>query len=130
MIEDWRSAWAQGPFPFLFVQLANYGRVRDPHHWPELREAQEMIRNHDEGAAGTVTVVEYDDGNRVLRVKGAGEVNPALTSVRVFTHKLGALAAETLLRRLAEPERPAATNLIQPELIVRDSSTPSRRAAG
>ena len=75
-------------------------------------------------AGRDVAVTGFDD------VNAAGEVNPALTSVRVFTDKLGALAAETLLRRLADPERPAATNLIQPELIVRDSSTPLPRPAG
>jgi LacI family transcriptional regulator len=75
-------------------------------------------------AGRDVAVTGFDD------VNAAGEVNPALTSVRVFTGKLGALAAETLLRRLADPESPAATNLIQPELIVRDSSTPLPRTAG
>jgi sialate O-acetylesterase len=37
MIEDWRRAWAQGSFPFLFVQLANY--KANP-WWPLLRESQ------------------------------------------------------------------------------------------
>ena len=62
MIEDWRRSWAQGPFPFLFVQLANYGRVNEPHQWPELREAQEMtlgLRNT--GMAVTIDIGESDD---------------------------------------------------------------------
>ena len=42
MIEDWRRAWGLGPFPFLFVQLANFARVPDVATWPELREAQQM----------------------------------------------------------------------------------------
>lgn len=37
MIEDWRREWAQGDFPFLFVQLANYETSAD---WPVLRESQ------------------------------------------------------------------------------------------
>ena len=37
MIEDWRQAWGQGDFPFLFVQLANY--KANP-YWPLLRESQ------------------------------------------------------------------------------------------
>jgi sialate O-acetylesterase len=37
MIEDWRQAWGQGDFPFLFVQLANF--KANP-HWPVLRESQ------------------------------------------------------------------------------------------
>ena len=43
MILDWRRHWAQGDFPFLFVQLANFLPV-DPKpvesDWAELREAQ------------------------------------------------------------------------------------------
>ena len=43
MITDWRNAWGQGDFPFLFVQLANYGEEKEniePSDWAELREAQ------------------------------------------------------------------------------------------
>jgi sialate O-acetylesterase len=37
MIEDWRREWAQGDFPFLFVQLANF---QSNGTWPVLRESQ------------------------------------------------------------------------------------------
>src|SRR4030095_13566516 len=43
MIEDWRRAWDQGPFPFFFVQLANFKeRKTNPTDsaWAELRESQ------------------------------------------------------------------------------------------
>ena len=43
MIEDWRRAWDQGAFPFLFVQLANWRETKadpEPSDWAELREAQ------------------------------------------------------------------------------------------
>jgi sialate O-acetylesterase len=43
LIRGWRSAWGQGEFPFLFVQLASF-RARDKEPgdspWAELREAQ------------------------------------------------------------------------------------------
>ncbi|NQT83327.1 sialate O-acetylesterase [bacterium] len=43
MIRDWRRAWGQGDFPFLFVQLANFRNGwTDPKSWAELREAQLM----------------------------------------------------------------------------------------
>ncbi|MBD3268295.1 sialate O-acetylesterase, partial [bacterium] len=43
MIQDWRREWNQGPFPFLFVQLANYiAGNSDLNQWAELREAQTM----------------------------------------------------------------------------------------
>lgn len=37
MIQDWRSRWRQGDFPFLFVQIANWDAGD---FWPEVREAQ------------------------------------------------------------------------------------------
>jgi sialate O-acetylesterase len=47
MIRDWRKAWREGDFPFLFVQLANWNTETIPVEgtwgsWPELREAQTM----------------------------------------------------------------------------------------
>jgi sialate O-acetylesterase len=46
MITDWRRAWRQGDFPFLFVQLANFTDLQKdpsaPSDWAELREAQLM----------------------------------------------------------------------------------------
>jgi sialate O-acetylesterase len=45
MIRDWRRAWGQGDFPFLFVQLAPCGKIlTEPKgsNWAELREAQLM----------------------------------------------------------------------------------------
>ena len=45
MITDWRKAWGQGDFTFLWVQLANF-KARKPQpgesDWAELREAQSM----------------------------------------------------------------------------------------
>jgi sialate O-acetylesterase len=35
MIQNWRQAWGQGDFPFLFVQIAPFERMT-----PEIREAQ------------------------------------------------------------------------------------------
>ncbi|MEI9999105.1 MAG: hypothetical protein WDO13_07995 [Verrucomicrobiota bacterium] len=46
MITDWRARWGQGDFPFLFVQLANYGpspkTAGDVSKWALLRESQTM----------------------------------------------------------------------------------------
>jgi sialate O-acetylesterase len=39
MIRDWRNAWGEGDFPFLFVQIANW--ITEPDGlWPEVRDAQ------------------------------------------------------------------------------------------
>ncbi|WP_242155524.1 sialate O-acetylesterase [Aestuariivivens sediminis] len=43
MINNWRHEWKQGEFPFLFVQLANFGAPNDAprnSNWAELRESQ------------------------------------------------------------------------------------------
>lgn len=59
LIQDWRREWGLGDFPFLFVQLANYGRVSSASTWPELREAQSMAL----GLARTGMAVTIDIGN-------------------------------------------------------------------
>ena len=59
MIDDWRRAWNQGDFPFLFVQLAGFTAAPDS-QWPELREAQRRAL----GAANTAMAVTIDLGER------------------------------------------------------------------
>ena len=43
LIKDWRQKWNQGKFPFLFVQLPNYGLTGNENpksSWARMREAQ------------------------------------------------------------------------------------------
>lgn len=65
MIRDWREAWGQGDFPFLFVQLANYMAVEpQPANsaWAELREAQTMtLALPNTGMACIIEVGEEND---------------------------------------------------------------------
>jgi sialate O-acetylesterase len=65
MINDWRIAWKQGIFPFLFVQLANYlDPVEEPGEsaWAELREAQRMaLQLPATGMAVTIDIGEAYD---------------------------------------------------------------------
>jgi sialate O-acetylesterase len=61
MIQDWRSAWGQGDFPFLFVQLANFKTGPDA-KWPELRDAQrQTLALANTGMAVTVDIGTTDD---------------------------------------------------------------------
>lgn len=61
MISDWRNAWGQGDFPFLYVQLANFGR-KPGTEWPELREAQTMtLRLANTGMAVSIDIGNPDD---------------------------------------------------------------------
>lgn len=61
MILDWREAWKQGNFPFLFVQLAGYRAPRGA-TWPELREAQrQALALRHTGMAVAIDVGNPDD---------------------------------------------------------------------
>jgi sialate O-acetylesterase len=62
LIRDWRGAWGQGAFPFLFVQLANYAKVSETAQWPELREAPMMTLGlRSTGMAVTTDIGESND---------------------------------------------------------------------
>ena len=62
MIEDWRSKWGQGDFPFLFVQLAGFATKNENDDWPALREAQAMaLELPNTGMAVAVDIGEKDD---------------------------------------------------------------------
>lgn len=66
MISDWRKAWNQGAFPFLFVQLANYMAPSDvpgPSSWAELREAQAMTLSVP--YTGMATIIDIGEANDI-----------------------------------------------------------------
>lgn len=60
MIQDWRSRWHQGDFPFLFVQLANF-EPKSPRNgtWAELREAQ--LRTLSLPNTGMAVIIDIGD---------------------------------------------------------------------
>lgn len=51
MIADWRRVWAQGDFPFLFVQIAPWKGMT-----PEIREAQLLTTKTAKNTAMAVTI--------------------------------------------------------------------------
>ena len=56
MIRDWRRAWGQGDFPFLFVQLANF-ETSPQSMWPEVRDAQrQTLALANTGMAVTIDI--------------------------------------------------------------------------
>ena len=73
LIQDWRRAWGQGAFPFLYVQVSTQGKEQtlpaiDPEwaaDWAELRESQ----GAGLALTNTAMVVTIDLGD--------GEVHPA-----------------------------------------------------
>jgi sialate O-acetylesterase len=56
MIRDWRNAWGEGDFPFLFVQIANW--ITEPDGmWPEVRDAQrQALALRNTGMAVTIDI--------------------------------------------------------------------------
>lgn len=65
MIADWRAKWGIGDFPFIYVQLPNYGESVDhpvESRTAELREAQSSaLRLPMTGMAVTIDIGEWND---------------------------------------------------------------------
>ncbi len=59
LIADWRRAWGEGEFPFLFVQIAPHRDMT-----PELREAQLLSWQHTPNTAMAVTM-DCGDANDI-----------------------------------------------------------------
>ncbi|MFC1538231.1 sialate O-acetylesterase [Candidatus Latescibacterota bacterium] len=75
MIEDWRRNWGQGDFPFLFVQLANFGKSEDrpgESTWAELREAQCMTLSLPNTAMATAVDIGISDNVHPLNKQEVG----------------------------------------------------------
>ncbi len=69
MIRDWRFSWAQGAFPFIQVQLANYQNALDFDEnstWANLRESQR--RSLSEPNTGMAVIIDAGE---------AGNIHPA-----------------------------------------------------
>ncbi len=64
LIQIWRSAWGQGDFPFLFVQLPPF-QNQDANAWIQLRESQARTTDAVANTAMVVTTDIYgaDTGN-------------------------------------------------------------------
>ncbi len=59
MVEDWRRAWGEGDFPFLYVQIAPYFEMP-----PEIREAQRISLDRIPNSAMAVTI-DVGDANDI-----------------------------------------------------------------
>lgn len=66
MIQDWRTKWNQGNFPFYYVQLSTFdefgGNSKKGSRWAELREAQsETLKIPNTGMAVTTDIGNAKD---------------------------------------------------------------------
>ncbi len=76
MIKGWRYAWGEGDFPFLVVQLPNFGSSPElgDSAWAELRDAQFLTANNTPNTGLAVTIDIGDPKNLHPREKrGVGE---------------------------------------------------------
>ncbi len=98
---------AREPFTALFAfnDISAIGAIR------ALREAGWRVPED-------VSVVGFDD------IQSAVFQNPSLTTVRQPLRKMGEIAAQTVLRRIATPKKVPYTKFIsvEPELVVREST--------
>jgi DNA-binding LacI/PurR family transcriptional regulator len=82
---------------------------------------------HDVGlrVPGDVSVVGFDD------IKEAAFQTPSLTTIRQPLHQMGALAVRTLLQQLGGANGNGLPQIaVEPELIIRESTGPSRKTPG
>ena len=67
MIADWRNRWQQGDFPFIYVQLANYGKESDnpnkPSPFAEVRYAQ--LQNLQIANTAMATAIDIGDAGNI-----------------------------------------------------------------
>jgi sialate O-acetylesterase len=86
MIADWRKRWAQGDFPFLFVQLPNFAKAKED--WMTLRESQ---RQTNETVANTAMAITIDVGDpndlHPANKKPVGERLALLARAHVYGEK-------------------------------------------
>ncbi|WP_117213010.1 substrate-binding domain-containing protein [Allorhizocola rhizosphaerae] len=86
------------------------------------REAISLVARCEErriAVPGDLAVVAYDD-------EVAGLANPALSAIRPAKHAIGETAVQLLAKRIQHPDtRPVHRVLISPQLIIRDTSSPS-----
>jgi len=70
LINDWRSHWKQGDFPFLFVQLPNFMEAKEQpseSDWALLREAQFMTLSLPH--TGMVVAIDLGEWNDIHPVR-------------------------------------------------------------
>jgi sialate O-acetylesterase len=65
LIDEWRVRWNQGPFPFMYVQLANYQQRYDnptDSDWAKLQEAQaQTLTLANTGMATAIDIGDAED---------------------------------------------------------------------
>jgi LacI family transcriptional regulator, fructose operon transcriptional repressor len=82
------------------------------------------IRDRNLRIPEQVGLAGFDDVNWTVLVQ------PAITVIAQPTDEIGRTATELLLQRIENPQRPARQVILQSQLLVRESSLPSRHQVG
>lgn len=99
MIKNWRKDWAQGDFPFLFVQLAPWDKnkkrsleeiAKEPveSDWAELREAQTMTLKLAKTGMAVITDVGDKDDIHPTKKLEVGERLALAARAQVYNEKI------------------------------------------
>jgi len=98
LIQDWRSNFKQGDFPFLYVQLANFMQTKNApaeSEWAQLRQAQRSaLRVDHTGMAVAIDLGEWNDIHP-LNKKDVGE-RLALLAKKMVYGETGLIASGPL----------------------------------
>ncbi|QPC83444.1 LacI family DNA-binding transcriptional regulator [Phototrophicus methaneseepsis] len=97
----------EGGAPFSAVFIGNDSMTFGAHT---------ALREHGLRVPEDISIVSFDD------IPEAAHFTPGLTTVRQDFHLLGRMAVEYLLSRINNPDTPIHQRILQPELIVRDST--------
>jgi DNA-binding LacI/PurR family transcriptional regulator len=84
--------------------------------------ALRALAEHGLRVPDDVSVVGFDD------ISEAPFFTPPLTTVRQDFALLGRLGVEYLMERIAHPDAAPLQQIVQPTLVVRDSTAPPRHA--
>lgn len=140
LVEGWRRACVDVGLPLSVVHREDAPAVGDPGREPVLDAILDQCR-----ATRTTALLVRADREAIALLQRAQDIglripedlaivahddelsaltDPPLSTIRPSRFEIGAIAANLLLRRLADPALPLHRILLCPELVVRQSSGP------
>jgi sialate O-acetylesterase len=98
LIQDWRRAWAEGPFPFLFVQLANF-ETGPQSEWPILRESQ--VKALDLANTGMAVTIDIGASHDIHPTNKQDVGHRLALAARAIAYKESVVYSGPLFRQLS-----------------------------
>jgi LacI family transcriptional regulator len=132
--ETLRTAGLTGAHGFAHRQIEDEGHRVTRDLLDELPDTTAVLAANDRLALGAIDAIR-DSGRTCpdeISVVGFNDMpysdrfSPPLTTIRISQYELGAMVARLLLATIADPGRPAETQLAAPALMIRGSTAPVR----